>query len=463
MATQRGEEFDLRLASWMGGAAVLIWAVHPYATMATGYITNRQETLMVLFYLLSIWALLRDREGWSLILAVTSFLSKEVAVTLPGALWLVDWAGGGKGIIETFRRRARFYGVLTTVWLFLCYWHAKGGRTGHVTITGMPLATPIEYFKAEMYVIVEYFWKLVVPVKLQFYPYIRAVSSWQQWVPWLVLIVAYIGLAVYSLRWSRWLAVVLVFPLLVLSPTSTVIPIPFEPKMEYRFYLPAAALIGLFTIAVWKHVRPVWAKAVVLGTVFVVMATLSHLRSRDYTDNIRLFEQQVSVDPGSLTGLEALSMAYMNKGMMERAEATAWKIVDWSLEQKANDFAGRGFNLLGIIADDRRDYAKAKDFFQRSIGIAGSIQAKVNLAQVHVRLYELEEGEKLLQEILAVQPDAPMALLLMFEAQMSGKKYDQAEKLLDKIIAFFPEKAAELDIQRTRLMNLRRKEESAKP
>ena len=55
-------------------------------------------------------------------------------------------------------------------------------------------------------------------------------------------------------------------------------------------------------------------------------------------------------------------------------------------------------------------------------------------------------------------------MLLSFESKMSGKDYPAAEKILDRFLELYPDRRAELDVQRTRLMHLKRKQaEGAEP
>lgn len=444
-------------ALWMGMSLMAIWAVHPFSTMPIGYITCRTESLMVLFYVLAILAFLEGWEWTSIALGVASILSKEVAVTLPGAILMIDWARGGVGIVPTLLRKRRYYTNLTLVWLVMIAYHMRGGRRNQIGSDGLPLAHIFEYFKVECGVLASYARKLVWPSKLQFYPFYRPVTEWQDWVPQLIGLVLYLGIALYCLRRSRWLGVTLLFPLLVLLPTSTFIPIPIEPAMEYRMYLPSAALIGLFVVAIWRWLPPMWARVSLVAAVVLPLAVVSHLRSRDYETSVKLHEQQVSVDPRSLTGLEALAGGYSSLGFYDRAMGSAWKLVDYSLEEKNKEFAGRGFNLLGGIESERHNYPAARDYFRRAVEMAGSSAARLSLANMLVQLFELEEADKILLNVLAMTPDHPQALLLLFESKMSAKDYDGGEKILDRFFAYYPDRRAEFDVQKTRIMHLKRK------
>lgn len=452
---QKGYDTNTSTALWMGASVMFIWSVHPFATMPVAYITCRQETILVTLYMLSLVCVLRGWLAASIFLGIGSFLCKEVAVTLPGAIFLVDWAHGGLGVVETVRKRFRYYFALTSIWLLVCFYHLRGGRRNEIFAAGAPLASTLEYFKAECGVIATYVSKLFWPAKLQFYPYVRPVEGWTEWVPALIVILLYIATAVYCLRFSRWLAVTLIFPLLVLSPTSSVLPIPFEPSMEYRMYLPSVALIGLIVIAIWRWVPKLPLRLAVVGMLMLPLAVVSHIRTKDYKTAMTLYEHDYSIDPRGLNTLEGLAGIYLGAKRYDLAKEMAWKMIDWASADNNKDFQSRGFNSLGLIEFDRKNRIEAKAHFQKAIQISGNWGAKLNLATVHVDLYEIDQAEKLLAEYLVYTPDSPEALLMLYESKMSTKKYDEAEKVFEHFMSIYPERH-DLDSQRTRILNLRR-------
>ncbi len=57
-------------SDWMAFAASLVWIVHPLQTEVVDYITQRTESLMGLFYLLTLYASIRVMAGESAIATV---------------------------------------------------------------------------------------------------------------------------------------------------------------------------------------------------------------------------------------------------------------------------------------------------------------------------------------------------------------------------------------------------------
>src|SRR5262249_35171718 len=80
-------------ATWLGGAVALLWLLHPLNTEAVTYISQRAESLMGLFYLVTIYGFVRATEEnvaaskrWYGLSVVACFLgmgTKEVMMTAP--------------------------------------------------------------------------------------------------------------------------------------------------------------------------------------------------------------------------------------------------------------------------------------------------------------------------------------------------------------------------------------------
>jgi tetratricopeptide (TPR) repeat protein len=436
-------------------AVVYLWALHPLSSMPVAYITCRQESLMVLLALLSLWLLASNREELSLIAAAACFLSKEVAVTLPFALFALEWIQSGSTFFGTFRSRPRYFAALTIAWGFLCYWHLKGGRTSHVKARDMPLSSSWDYFRAQCGVIVDYFSKLFVPIKLKLYPWIHKVDSWTDWVPQAIALSLLFALGVWFLwRGPRWAGFCLLWPFFILGPTSSFIPIPYEPAMEYRMYLPALPLLALLVFLALRYIprpRLVFAACAAWA---ITLGILSHLRARDYETSISIFSQQVSVEPTGLFAWDALAGSYIGAGLQGEGKKAAWKLVDLALVEKAPDLLSRGFHHLAVIEIENKHDDQAIDFLRRGIAASGMYNSKVALAGLLMRRGQNEEAAKLIQDSLDFMPDRADALFLLYELKMQANDLAAAEEVLDRIAKFHPGHSA-LEDQQTRL--LRRK------
>jgi len=102
--------FALRADS-IAFACSLLWLVHPLGTELINYVVQRTESIMALFYLLTLYAAIRAVDGsravgWVVVATVACALgmaSKESMVTAPVAVLLHDWLflpGNGPGRLK---------------------------------------------------------------------------------------------------------------------------------------------------------------------------------------------------------------------------------------------------------------------------------------------------------------------------------------------------------------------------
>ncbi|HEY5228526.1 MAG TPA: hypothetical protein VIJ19_08290, partial [Opitutaceae bacterium] len=125
-------------------AASLLWVVHPLQTESVTYIVQRAESLMGLFYLLTLYGFIRAAEPdtrsralWTSVCVGSCALgmgTKEVMVTAPLIVLLYDrtfvsWTFG-----EALRSRRKLYAALAATWVPLAFLvassHGRGGTAG---------------------------------------------------------------------------------------------------------------------------------------------------------------------------------------------------------------------------------------------------------------------------------------------------------------------------------------------
>jgi protein O-mannosyl-transferase len=105
-------------------AVAAIWIVHPIQTQAVTYLIQRGESMMGLFYLLTLYGALRgatsDRPlgGYAATIAscAAGMLSKETMVTAPLAVFLLDAVFLARSWKEPLHRRWALYLGLAATW-----------------------------------------------------------------------------------------------------------------------------------------------------------------------------------------------------------------------------------------------------------------------------------------------------------------------------------------------------------
>ena len=125
----------LQLATPLALAIALLWAVHPLQTESVTYIVQRAESLMGLFYLLTLYCFLRGAGSaraifWyagSVLACLLGMATKEVMVSAPLVVLLYDRTFLAGSFREAWRRRWAYYLALAATWLLLAWLVAQTG------------------------------------------------------------------------------------------------------------------------------------------------------------------------------------------------------------------------------------------------------------------------------------------------------------------------------------------------
>jgi hypothetical protein len=146
-----------------------LWALHPLQTQAVTYTVQRAESLMGLFYLLTLYAFARGvgvspestnrarfgRRSWFGLTVAACALgmgTKEVMATAPLLVFLYDRTFVAGSFRTAWRERRGFYCALAATWLLLgaLVLSTGGNRGGTVGLgVGVPLwAYPLTQFQA---------------------------------------------------------------------------------------------------------------------------------------------------------------------------------------------------------------------------------------------------------------------------------------------------------------------------
>ena len=120
-----------------------LWALHPLQTAAVMYVIQRAESLMGLFYLLTLYCYARSAEGtsrakaWAVASVVACALgmgTKEVMVSAPVVAFLFDATFLAGSFRESWQKRRALLGALAATWIPLCCLvastHGRGGTSG---------------------------------------------------------------------------------------------------------------------------------------------------------------------------------------------------------------------------------------------------------------------------------------------------------------------------------------------
>jgi tetratricopeptide (TPR) repeat protein len=266
-------------------AIALIWMVHPLNSEAVDYVTQRTESLMSLFYLLTMYCAIRGWTAAAIACCALGMASKESMVSAPVMVVLYDRAFRYDSLRRACRERRVLYGGLAATWILLVLLMQSGPRMHSAGFnTGVSAWT---YLVNQAAMLARYLQLAIWPRSLVIAYGPPLPLSLADVAPQALLIVALLALtAVAYVRWPM-LGFLGAWFFLTLAPTSTIVPIATEVGAERRMYLALAALITLAVVAVGPRIRRP-AAAAALAVVCAILAVQTLVRARDYRSSLAM-------------------------------------------------------------------------------------------------------------------------------------------------------------------------------
>ena len=298
-------------------AVSLLWAVHPIQTEAVTYVSERSESLMGLFYLLTLYGFIRGaRPGasraWLPLSAASCLLgmaTKEVMATAPLLVLAYDRTFVAGSAAAALRLRPRYYGALAASWVVLA-WLCAGLRARGV---GYGLGfTWWAYGLTQCWGIVHYLRLALVPHPLVFDYGVRGVGSALAALPWALALAALAAAAWAAFRRRTLAGYAGAWVLGILAPASSVIPVAFQPVAEHRMYLPLAGVVALGVAGAWCWLGR--RSLPLLGAAALALGALTCLRNADYRSEVSIWSDTVLRRPENPRARLALGEALAREG-----------------------------------------------------------------------------------------------------------------------------------------------------
>jgi tetratricopeptide (TPR) repeat protein len=378
LATNRGIVGSIESSTWpaslIAAAAAALWAVHPLQTESVTYVAQRAESLMGLFYLLTLYCFIRGtgrvapriQSTWFLLSITTCFLgmaTKEVMATAPVIVFLYDRTFVAGKFITAWQQRRRFYIGLGSTWLLLvCLMIRTGARGGTVGFN-----TSVSwwgYAITQSKAIISYLTLAIWPSPLV----IDYGVTWGGSAVELLIDGLIIGVLMVASVVGIWRRPALGFLgawfFVILAPTSSVVPIATEIIAEHRMYLPLAAISVLAAVGLYR-----W-----LGekSPFVYVALIL-----------------------------ALGCGTVRRNAAYRSEVALWE----DAVVKVPDNAG-AHNNLGWALAETNNLPAAIPEFEKALKLSPRMAgARSNLGIALMRTGKTEEAIVNYQEVLKIYPD----------------------------------------------------------
>jgi len=416
----------------LGFAVALLWLVHPLNSEVVDYVTERSESLMALFYLLTLYASVRAlepaRRGLWTMTAVVSCLAgmgcKESMATAPIVVLLYDRAFVFDTWASAFRARRWLYAGLGATWIALAALQWSGPRV-HSAGFGSGVS-PWTYLLNQTVMIVRYLRLAVWPTSLVAnYGWPQRLLTLGDVAPYALVVVALLVATVAVARRSPRLAFAGAWLFVILAPTSSIIPIATEVGAERRMYLPLVAIVALATVAASRLAARLRAPAAAtIGLLCVAAIALGAgtvQRNRDYESTARLAE---TVDQRWPTPVSDALVAYELGQQGHRDEALVRL-----RRSAAGGYSTAWFNLGGMLLTGGQldeGIAALQRFLQEAPLEVAAVQTRVLLGRAYLSKGDVTHAIAELQQARSMDPGNIDALSVLNDALLAARQFDQA-------------------------------------
>jgi tetratricopeptide (TPR) repeat protein len=350
----------------------LLFLVHPIQTQAVSYVVQRMTSLSALFYLTAVYLYIlgrlefveKQRKFRSLILlflacfsGLLGVLSKQDAISFPAAFILVELFF----IRNKSGKPCRKY--LITIFSILCLLVLAIFISGHLP-TETDAISRKDYLLTQFRVIVKYIQLVFLPLS-QNVDYDFKISSAFWNIPVLgslLLILALIALSVVLYRNKRLVSFGILWFLLTMSVSSSIIPIR-DVIFEHRIYL---SLMGFSITVVYILVFFLAEKRrklllILLTLIILVYAGATYKRNYIWKSEYALWKDVVTKSPGKARPWCNLGYVVLNMDSLDQAK----RYFEKSLQ--IDPHYPLALNNLGHTLERKGDFQMALKYFLQAI------------------------------------------------------------------------------------------------
>jgi tetratricopeptide (TPR) repeat protein len=385
------------------------------------YIYQRFESLMGLFFLLTLYCFVRSLDAphprrW-LAASVAACLMgagcKETIAMAPLVVLWYDRAVVASSWREIAARRKGYYAALFAVDVLVGLMIV--GNVGKYQATGFlsgARVTRWQYLFSQPGVILHYLWLALWPEGLCL-DYAWPVASDASAVAPPLVVLLLLGAVTLWAVW-RWPAIGFLggWFILCLAPTSSLVPI-VDLAVEHRMYLPLAALAVLAAVGVYELLRalstnavaarvPGWRFVAAIGALAGALAVATVLRNRDYGSECAIWQDVVDKAPHN-------SKAHINLGIgLERNGKLEEAVAQFAQALQLDPQSARAHCNLANTLAEQHQFEAALRHYAAAIDIEPSYsKAYQNAAATLYELRRFDQAIALLERAKEVSPDDP--------------------------------------------------------
>ena len=394
-----------RSSSGLALTVATVWVVHPLQTESVTYIIQRAESLMGLFYLLTLYCVLRGVQSQSphrwytaaIAACALGMATKPVMVTAPVMVLLYDRFFISTSAANALRTRWSLYVGLAATWLILVALLSVPNESSASAGFNAGIASPVAYLLTQPGVVLHYLKLAVWPRSLCLdYAWSPASTPAEILMP-SVFVLALIFVSLFASVHRHPFGFAGLWFFIILAPSSSIVPVA-DYAAEHRMYLPLAGVIVLLVMVVHNLFTVIFNNAAnyhvnlnrvsiavsVMAVAILLLATIQ--RNRVYSSAETMWRDVIAKRPHNLRAQLGIGAFLLGRGEHDGAEAYFKKILTHVPEISESTPAhhltvyAMTHNNLGVIRYREGKYSAAATHFREAIRVVPQLKdARKNL------------------------------------------------------------------------------------
>ncbi len=391
-------------------AIALLWTVHPLQTEAVTYVIQRAESLMGLFYLVTLYGFVRfsspnqtakGAAAWAVLSVFACFLgvgTKEVMASAPVMVFFYDRTFVSGSFAGAWRKRWAYHLGLASSWIPLAALVEGGGGNRSGSIGFGTSVSWLAYAFTQFRAIGRYLW-------LSFWPHPLIFDYGKFWIhhPWSVVASAIavflmIAVTLWALRFRPAVGFLGAFFFAILAPTS-LLPGTTQMIVEHRMYLPLAAVLTLAVAGAARLFSP-RAFGGLACSAAAALAVVTFQRNAVYRTELGLWDDTVTKCPDNNVARNNLGLCLNEAGRPTDA------IVQFRAILRTDPVYVEAHNNLGnVLAGLGRNEEAALEYERAVVLKPDWAEAHFNLGSSLDALGRDAEAVAQYREALRLKPD----------------------------------------------------------
>lgn len=422
--------------------AALVFLLHPVQTESVAYVAGRSESFSLIWFLSAYTLFLYKRKGgigWAAAMGVillfgAAFLSKEHTAVLPALLVMTDIFFPEGKPVETIKRNWRLYApmvVMGAVGTALVVQVLAKAETAGFGMKDLPWH---HYFFTQWRAVWVYLRLFVLPVDLNAdYDFAISRSPLDHWAGvGLVALLALIAVAVrYRRRYPLVLFGLLMF-LLLLAPTSSIVPIR-DPLAERRMYLPflGLLLIGIDFYRQWDATQG--TKLTAMGILLFLLSGLTFWRAAVWGNEEQLWKDTVAKSPAKSRPRFQLAMVYFEQ---RRCADAVKEFAETERVSKEKEYSL--YVDWGLAYDCLNQQELALQKFHQAVAIKTNGLTRAYVGMALGKLQRYPESIEELNEAAKLEPTYDMTYYYRGVVHLLTNNLDKAQADFEKTLSISP-------------------------